>query len=169
MPIPVSLAAESTGLGALGISLPHLIFELINFGILYWILKRYAYAPIINALEKRRKFIERSLAEADAARTERDKVMAERTEILEKARKHAAEIASEAAREAEARKNQVLSEAEATAEHIIEQAKRETERQLAEAREQLAKEARDLIVRATSVLINEELDPKKDSELIDRA
>ena len=171
MPIPVLLAAESssTGLAALGISLPHLIFELINFAILFWLLKRYAYKPIVNALENRRKFIADSLAEADAARSERDKVVAERVEILEKARQHAAAIVTDARKEAEAKKNEIIADAESTADHIVEQAKRETDRQLDEARKKLEQEARELVVSATSALINEKLDPEKDSALIEKS
>ena len=58
MPFPVLFAAESSGgLGALGINLSALLFELINFAILFWILKRFAYQPILNALEQRLSLI----------------------------------------------------------------------------------------------------------------
>jgi F-type H+-transporting ATPase subunit b len=168
MPIPL-IAAESSGLASLGINLPALIFELINFGILFWILKRYAYKPIVDGLENRRKKIEESLKAAEAAQAEKASIEAERTKIIAEARKHAAEIVADARNEGETKKNEIIKEAEATAEHIVEQAKRETDRQLAAAHDQLLGEAKRLVVSATAALIEEKLDEKRDAELIDKA
>ncbi len=171
MPFPVLFAAEthSSGLGALGISLPALIFELINFAILFWVLRRYAYKPILGALERRRKTIEDSLKAAAEAQAEKAAISEQRTKILAEAKSHAAEIISEARLEAEKKKNGIISEAESSAEHIIEQAKRETTRQLEAARKELASEARTLVVAATSRLIEEKLDEKRDAALLEKA
>jgi len=166
--IPV-LFADASGLGALGINLPALIFELINFGILYWILKRYAYKPIVTMLETRRRHIEDSLKAAAAAIAERNALEQERQEIIAKAKAHASEIVAEARGEAEVKKNGIIAEAEASADHIMEQAKRETGRQLAAAHDQLASEARGLVIAATSKLIDEKLDAKRDEKLVERA
>lgn len=169
MPLPVLFAAKSSGLAELGISLPALLFELINFGILFWVLKRYAYGPIVKTLENRRRHIEESLKAADAALAERAKIADERQEIIAKAKAHATEIVSEARGEAETKKSSIIAEAESTAEHIVEQAKRETDRQLAAAHDQLSSEARKLVVAATSELIDEKLDAAKDAKLIEKA
>jgi F-type H+-transporting ATPase subunit b len=166
--LPV-LFADSSGLGALGINLPALIFELINFGILYWILKRYAYKPIVTMLENRRRRIEESLKAAEAAIAERNALQQERQEIIAQAKARASEIVAEARGEAEVKKNGIIAEAEANADHIMEQAKRETERQLAAAHDQLAGEARELVIAATSRLIDEKLDAKRDEKLVEQA
>lgn len=170
MPFHVLLAAEGgQGLAALGINLPALLFELINFGILFWVLKRYAYGPIVTALENRRKAIEDSLAQAEAAAARQKDAEAERTKVLEQARKRAAEIKAEALSDADVRRGAVIQEAEQTAEHIVAQAKREADRALREAREQLEGEVRDLVVAATSVVIDERLDAKRDESLLNRS
>ncbi|HUC86799.1 MAG TPA: F0F1 ATP synthase subunit B [Candidatus Saccharimonadales bacterium] len=168
MPVPV-LFADASGLGALGINLPALIFELINFGILYWILKRYAYGPIVTILERRRKHIEDSLKAAEAAQAERAAILQEHQEMIAKAKTRAAEIVSEARGDGETKKAAIITEAEKTAEHIVEQAKRETERQLKAAHDQLAGEARQLVVAATARLIDERLDAERDAKLVERA
>lgn len=169
MPIPVFLADSNQGLGALGINLPALLFELVNFGILYWILKRYAYKPIVDMLERRRKQIEDSLKAAEEALAERAALGKERQEIIAKAKAHAADIVAEARGEAEKQKNAIIADAESSADHIMEQAKRETDRQLATARTKLAGEARELVVAATSRLIDEKLDIKRDEKLVEKA
>ncbi len=168
MPFPVFFG-DASGLAALGVNLPALIFELINFGILYWILKRYAYGPIVTMLENRRHRIEESLKAAEAAVAERDALSKERQEIIAKAKAHASEIVSDARGEAEKQKSTILAEAEASADHIMEQAKRETERQLAAAHDKLASEARELVIAATSKLLDEKMDAKRDESLVERA
>ena len=45
-----------------------LILEVINFLVLIWILKRFLYRPVLAAVERRRKSIQDSLAEAMATR-----------------------------------------------------------------------------------------------------
>ncbi|MBF6057715.1 MULTISPECIES: F0F1 ATP synthase subunit delta [Thiomicrorhabdus] len=40
------------------------IFEIINFVVLMWILKHFLYHPVLNALEKRRESVRRTLEEA---------------------------------------------------------------------------------------------------------
>ncbi len=168
MPIPV-LFAEAQGLGALGINLPALIFEIINFAILFWILKRYAYKPILSALERRRKTIENSLKAAQEAQEERAAIDEQRVKIIAEAKAHGSEIVAQARAEAETKKNAIIGEAEQTAIHIVEQAKRETGRQLDVARKELAAEARKLVIAATSRLLGEKLDEKRDAVLIDKA
>ncbi|MBD3754941.1 MAG: F0F1 ATP synthase subunit delta [Gammaproteobacteria bacterium] len=51
-------------------SLSTFILEVINFLILMWILKRFFYRPVLNALEKRRTSINRTLDEATQKMTE---------------------------------------------------------------------------------------------------
>ncbi|WP_455211278.1 F0F1 ATP synthase subunit delta [Kaarinaea lacus] len=50
------------------------ILEIINFLILVWILKHFFYAPVMKVIERRRKSIEDSLAQADAMRSEAKQV-----------------------------------------------------------------------------------------------
>ncbi|MCG6969375.1 MAG: F0F1 ATP synthase subunit delta [Gammaproteobacteria bacterium] len=50
------------------------LLEIINFLILVWILKHFFYAPVVSVIERRRKGIEDSLAQADAMRSEAKQV-----------------------------------------------------------------------------------------------
>ena len=44
--------------------------QAVNFIILVWLLKRYLYKPILNAVDAREKRIAAELADADAKKTE---------------------------------------------------------------------------------------------------
>ncbi|MCC2616862.1 F0F1 ATP synthase subunit delta [Aestuariibacter halophilus] len=50
------------------------ILELINFIVLMWLLKRFLYRPVIDAIERRRKRIEDSLEEARQHHEEADAI-----------------------------------------------------------------------------------------------
>lgn len=46
------------------------LFEIVNFLILVWILKRFLYHPILEAIARRREAIEEQMAKADRLRSE---------------------------------------------------------------------------------------------------
>ncbi len=46
------------------------VFEMINFLVLVWLLKRLLYAPVLNAIATRKKAIEQTLTEAEKVRAE---------------------------------------------------------------------------------------------------
>ncbi len=58
------------------------VLEIINFLILVWILKHFFYAPVMNVIERRRKSIEDSLAQAEAMRSEAKQVEDQYTDRL---------------------------------------------------------------------------------------
>jgi F-type H+-transporting ATPase subunit b len=44
--------------------------QVLNFLILVWLMKRFLYKPILNAIDAREKRIAKELADADATRAE---------------------------------------------------------------------------------------------------
>lgn len=84
-----------------------IIWQLIGFGILFFILAKFAWKPILSALEERDETIEASLNEAEKARLEMKNLVAdnerlmqeariERDEILKSANEFAAKLMEEA-------------------------------------------------------------------------
>ena len=76
--------------------------QVVNFAVLVWLMKRFLYRPVLNAIEKRRREIASALAEAEAdkeeARREREEyrrkneeLERQRTALLEGARQEAGE------------------------------------------------------------------------------
>ena len=52
-------------LGELGINLPQLIAQLVNFGILFLLLRLVAYKPIMKMLDERSKRVQDSMAQTE--------------------------------------------------------------------------------------------------------
>ena len=90
--------------------------QIVNFLILVWLMKRFLYRPILNAVEKRRKEIASALAEAEAdkelARAERDEFR-QRKEDFEKQR---ASLLEDARTEAAEERRRLMEKARADAE-----------------------------------------------------
>jgi len=152
----------------LGINLIYLIAHIINFLLLLWLLKRFAYRPVLRMLEERRRRIEEGLKAADLAREEAARQRAELEKQLEEERRKAQERIAAATRQVEELREKILSEAREEAERIIaearEQAQQERERILQEARRQIA----DLSLLLAQKVVGESLDEKKQHQLIEK-
>ena len=101
---------------ALGINLGYLIVQLLNFAIIFVVLRVWVFKPIVSLLEKRRQTI---------------------TQGLEDAR-----IAAEARANAEVEAEKVLAEAQAQANQLIRQATERAEQSAVELRSGADREAR---------------------------
>jgi len=57
--LPTQFAAEtSSGIGALGVDGRALVIQLVTFALAYWVLRRFAFKPILKVLQDRRDLIE---------------------------------------------------------------------------------------------------------------
>ena len=167
---PTLLSAESSGgISAIGLNFWELIFQLINFAILFWVLKKVAYKPILGVLEERRKRIENSLKMAAEIEQSQKTIAEQQAAALKAARAEAAEIVART--RTEASEMLKLAEAKATrqTEKLITEAQNRIEQDVASARTGLKREVAGLVVAATEVVLAEKVDTKKDKELIERA
>ncbi len=155
-------------MAALGINLGFLVFQILNFTIVAILLYKWAYVPILKALETRKTKIAQSLEDARIAAEARAHAEEEARQIITKAQAEAADRVREATQRAESAGNDVKNLAEAEAASIREQGKAdavlERERILGELRGQVAA----LAMAATQKLIGEALDEKRQRELIDQ-
>jgi len=143
------------------------LWTLIIFLIVVVVLGKFAWGPILAALQRREDFINASLADAKREREEAEKRLAEYTEKLAAAHREATAVVEEGRRDAEALQRRLEDEAKAEAQAILERAKREigiaTETAVKELYTLSAKLATDLAAR----VIRKQLDPKEHERLIE--
>ena len=89
------------------------------------VLGKFAWGPILDALQKREQFIHDSLAEAKSAREAAETSMKEHEAKLAQAKAEATAIVDEGRRDAEAVRSRIEQEAKAEADKMLERAKRE--------------------------------------------
>ncbi len=150
----------------LGIDWRLLIAQIINFGILLFILHRFAYKPMLSMLEKRESMIEKSVNDAKAI-DEKLKTCEERVqEIGATARKDAASILEVAEKNAEQRRVQALEKTKEEVRGIVEQTRamlaQEKTQMLGEVRQEVAR----LVVLATERVLSDVATQKISDDLV---
>ena len=85
--------------------------QALNFLILVWLMKRFLYKPILNAIDAREKRIAAELADADAKKAEAQKERDEFQHKNEEFDQQRAALLSKATDEAKAERQRLLDEA----------------------------------------------------------
>ena len=151
---------------ALGINLGYLIVQILNFAILFVVLRAWVYKPIVGMLEKRRQAIEQGLEDAKVAAEARANAEKAAEDILAEARKEASRLVRAATERAE----QAAAEVKAQAEHEAEEARKgalaEGEKLKEQALGELRGQVAALAIAAAQKIIGETLDDRRQRALI---
>jgi F-type H+-transporting ATPase subunit b len=146
-----------------------MIWTLIVFGVSMWLLSKFAWPRISEALDKRQRAIEESIDSAERTRREADSLLAEYRERLADARGQADEIVTRARRTGEAAEAEIVAEARTKREEMMEQTRREIEAETRRAIQQIRAEVADLTVAATEKVTRKSLDADDQKRLVEEA
>jgi F-type H+-transporting ATPase subunit b len=97
-----------------------LLFQIINFIVLLFILKRVLYKPLKEIIEKRRNIIEKNISEAEKIKEEAMEMHAANQQEMEKLKELKRELTDKMKEEVEAEKGVILADAEKEAQKLIE-------------------------------------------------
>jgi len=154
-------------LEALGLNLGYLLVQILNFALVFIVLRAFVFKPIMNLLEKRRKSIAQGLQDAQVAAEARANAEKDAQSILTKAQAEANQKIREATERAEVVSKEIMVQAESDAakarEAALADAGLERDRMLADVRGQVAA----LAMAATHKLVGDVLDEKRQRALID--
>lgn len=151
---------------ALGINLGYLLVQILNFAIMFVVLRAWVFKPIVELLKRRREAIAQGLEDARVAAEARANAEQEAQGILAKAQQDAAHVV----REATERSEKVALEIRVAAEHEAERLREEATETAEQARLQTLAELRGqiagLAIAAAQKLIGEALDEKRQRSLV---
>ena len=152
-------------LGDFGVTWSKFLSQLILFIIVYTVLSKFAFPPIIAMLEERRKRIEQ--AQKDAAEIKRKLAEAEERhqEILDKANAEAQKMIDEARASSSALSEKKQQEAITQAESIVARAREATEREYEKMLAELKSEVGRLVVDTTAKVTGKVLTPEDQRRL----
>lgn len=148
--------------GNLGISWFGFLSQLVNFVIVFFVLRRFLYEPLFNMMDARRERIASSLKDAERASSAASDAEAERAAIMEEARREAQEVRAQATRDAEKIAQDVRSRAEQEAIDIHAKALADAQTVADNALADVNKQVADLAIQATEKLLGRELENKSD-------
>lgn len=144
------------------------ITQIIGFLIVLWVLKRYAWGPVLGMLEERRARIARDVAGAETLRREAESLKAEYSRQLETIEAQARARIQEAVAEGQKVAEEIRAEAHADARRIAERAKADLELEYKKARASLRGDMVGLALGAAEKLLAEKLDAEEHGRLVDR-
>ncbi len=169
MPLPVPFAADDSGTFLVSPEVGLMLWLLLAFGITLFILRRFAFPKISEALDRRQRAIEESIDAAERTRQQADELLAEYRKRLADARAQADEIVAKAERAGEVAKDESLAAARTQREELLEQTKRDVEAETRRAIQEIRREVADLTVMATEKVTRKTLDEADQRRLVEEA
>jgi F-type H+-transporting ATPase subunit b len=145
------------------------IWTIVTFLVLLAALAKFAWRPLLDALETRQNAIRKSLDDAQLAKQELERLNAESSQIIAKARAEADAVITQSRSDGDRLREEIRQKARAEAEHIVKNAERQIQLETTRAIEQIRHEAVDLSVMIASKIIQRNLSKEDNARLIDEA
>ncbi len=145
------------------------IWTVIIFLLLLWVLRKFAWGPIVDALDAREKRVSDYLAAAEAKHEEAKGLLAAHEARLASAKDEVREMLEEARRDAEATKTQIVSEADAASRAHRDRAIREIDQARDSAVRSLAETSANLAVDLAGKVVRQNLSGDQQAELVREA
>lgn len=144
-----------------------MIYSIIMFIILFVLLRKYAFGPLMGVMEKRANEIEESLEHAKKERETAEQLLAEQRAELEQARKDAKTILDNARVTSEKQAAEIIRTAKEETEQMKTVARKEIDREREKAIEAFRTEVGKLSILLAGKVIENEIDENKQKQLID--
>lgn len=168
--VPTLLRAQEEGSGPVNLLEPHaglMFWTLVIFVVLFVVLSRFAFKPLVAAVEARERALEEAIEGAKRDREEAARVLAEHRQQLEAARGEAQRIIADGRATAEQMRVGLLEQTRAQQQELIERARQEIESEKARAIGALHREAVELALAGASKVIERNLDEPANRALVE--
>ena len=143
------------------------IWTILTFLILFFVLAKFAWKPLLAALESRENTIKSSLEDAEKAKTELERLNADSEEIIAKARSEAQTIRVEAKSAAEKIKADVMVQAGEDAKKIRDEAEKQIQVEKDKAINEIRQEVVNLTMTVAEKVIKKNLSKEDNQSLIE--
>lgn len=142
------------------------VWTTVVFLMLLGILWKYAWGPILGAVEARENRIQSALDESRAQREEARRLLEEHKAQLNDARRQANEILAQARSSGDRLRKELEEKARAEAQGIVAAARKEIERERDQALADIRRESVDLALAAAAKLLGERMDADTDRQMV---
>jgi F-type H+-transporting ATPase subunit b len=167
--IVLAAKGDSGGSFLVSPSLGLMIWTLIAFGISLWLLQKFAFPRIGEALDKRSRAINESIEHAERMRQESEQLLEEYRARLKEAREQAEDILVRSRKAAEAYEAEIQEKAQQEHKEALERTRREIEAETRRALDEIRKEVAELTVIATEKVARKSLTDDDQKRLIEEA
>lgn len=160
---------EQTGIASLGVDWKILIAQLVNFLMVYFLLNRFAFRPLVKLLEERRSKVARSIKTAEEIERAKEALDKKVSATMSHARNEAQEIIARAESAIKTERQKSRQELEAQTAVMLADTKTQIESYKVGAKKELAREIGMLIIKTTERTIDQELASETKNKVADRA
>jgi F-type H+-transporting ATPase subunit b len=143
------------------------IWTIVTFLVLLALLAKFAWRPLLTALDGRRQLILKAVEDAERARVDIARAHQDALEILQKARLEGAAMVSRTRADADLLREELRQKAMADAAGIVQRAEKEIQLEANRAVEQLRRESVELSVAIASKLLRRNVTPSDTQVLLD--
>jgi F-type H+-transporting ATPase subunit b len=155
------------GFASLGVNLPLLVVFIINFIVLFILLRLFLYKPVLKMLDERAKRTKEGMELAEATKKEYEQAKGEVQKQIENGRQEAQAIIAQALQTGERLKEESREEATKQAQVIIDRTRTELESERDKIVDGLRKEFVDIAISAAEKVLKETLNKEKHRKLIE--
>ncbi|MCE9587290.1 MAG: F0F1 ATP synthase subunit B [Verrucomicrobia bacterium] len=152
-----------------GVDWPHFIAQLVLFLIVYFVLNRFAFAPLLKVLEERRKRIEEGQLNAEKIKKQLAEAELRYQEILRKANDDAQVMIEELRKSNEAFSQREMEKAVKESAAIVERARHEITSERNRMVDEVKREMVSLVVKTTAQVAGKVLSPEDQKRLSEEA
>ena len=147
------------------------VFQLVNTFLVFFLLKKLLFKPVLGIIEAREKDIKEdireNLAQGERAKKEGLSLKSEYEEKLNSAKEQGQEIIKQATLRAEQKENEIIAAAKQEASQLKEKASKDVEQERQKGMNEIKNEISNIAILAASKVIEKDIDSKKHKELID--
>ncbi|MEE8436746.1 MAG: F0F1 ATP synthase subunit B [Candidatus Neomarinimicrobiota bacterium] len=145
------------------------IWTIITFLMLFGLLAKFAWKPLLKMLSERENMIRESLENAEKARTDLEKINQESEKIISQARSEAQIILAEGKAAANKLKDETLVQARVSSKMILEDAKNDIKIERDKAISEIKSEVTNLSISIAEKLIRKNLSAEDNQKLIEES
>ncbi len=151
----------------LELDVQQIVSQALSFLILVWVLRRFAWRPLLGALDARRQHIEDELKKVADHREELMRTQQGYEARIAKIDEEARGKIQEAIKDGKRIASEIQEEARAQANRIMTKSKETVELELAKAKVTLRDQVAEMTMNAVERIIHQKLDAKSDRQLVD--
>ena len=145
------------------------LWTILTFLVLVTLLAKFAWRPLLQALDSRQELIRKSLDDAQQAKQELERLQHESAQIIRQARIDAEAVVAQSRSDAAKLREEMRQKAKAEADGIVRNAERQIQLETHRALQQIRTEAVDLSVMIASKILRRNLTKEDNEKLIEEA
>jgi F-type H+-transporting ATPase subunit b len=164
----IGLLASEAGGSLIDVNPGLIIWTIVTFILLLIILKKFAWKPILSALDQRENAIKEALEKADKAKQEANILLQQNQVQINKAEEEAKKILQQSREYAEKLKEDLMQKSKEEAARLREDALLEIERKKNEAFAGLKNEVAGIAIQAAEKILKQNIDADSNTKLVNQ-